>query len=74
MKFQAKYVDNVYMLRNLKVTVSELQLSLASRSEIVEQSETIMVSSLDVQFYSEDRLGLGGADAQQESPDHYSCV
>ena len=30
-----------------------------------------MISSSDVQFYPEGRLGLGGAGAQQESPDHY---
>ena len=24
--------------------------------------------------YSQSRLGLGGAGAQQKSPDHYSCV
>ena len=30
-----------------------------------------MVSSLDVQFYPEKRLGLGGAGAQQESSDRY---
>jgi len=33
-----------------------------------------MVSSLDVQFYPEGGLGLGGTGAQQESADHYSCV
>ena len=31
-----------------------------------------MVSSSNVQFYPKDRLGLGSAGAQQESPDHYS--
>ena len=35
----------------------------------MEQSKTIMVLSLDVQFYPEKRLGLG---AQQGSPDCYS--
>jgi len=49
------------MLWNSKVTVSGLQLSSASRSEVVEQSVTMMVSSSDVQFYCEGRLGLGGA-------------
>jgi len=38
----------------------------------MKQSETTMVSSSDVQFYPKDRLGLGSAGAQQESPDHYS--
>jgi len=32
----------------------------------------MMVSSLNVQFYPERRLGLGSADAQQESLDRYS--
>ena len=49
-----------------------IELSSASRSEVVEQSETMTVSSSDVQFYPERRLGLGGTSAQQESPDHYS--
>ena len=74
MKFQAKRVGNVYMLRNSKVTVGGLQLSSPSRSEVVKQSDTTMVSSSDVQFYSEDRLGLGDASAQQGSSDPYSCV
>ena len=47
-KFQADRVGNVYMLRNLKVTVGGLQLSLASKVVVVPQSETTMVSSLDV--------------------------
>jgi len=51
MKFQAEHIDDVYMLRNSDVTVGELQLSSASRSVVVEQSETMMVSSSDVQFY-----------------------
>ena len=38
----------------------------------MEQSETMMISSSNVQFYPERRLGLGGAGSQQESPDHYS--
>jgi len=33
-----------------------------------------MVSSSDVQFYSEGIIGLDGAGAQQESSNHYSCV
>jgi len=35
----------------------------------MEQSETTMVSSSDVQLYPEERLGLG---MQQGSPDCYS--
>ena len=35
-KFQAERLSNVYILRNLKVTVDALQLSSASRSEVVE--------------------------------------
>jgi len=42
-KFQAERVENVYMLQNSEVTVSGLQLSSASRPEIVKQSETTMV-------------------------------
>jgi len=57
-KFQAERVGNVYMLRNLKVTVGGLQLSSALEAAIVEQSETTMISSLDVQLYPEKRLGL----------------
>ena len=34
----------------------------------MEQSETMMVSSSDVQLYPKERLEL---DAQQDSPDHY---
>jgi len=44
-KFQVECVDDVYMLRNSEVTVGGLQLSSASRSEVVEQSKTVMVSS-----------------------------
>jgi len=62
-RFQAEYVDNVYMLWNSEVTVSGLQLSSASKLEVVEQSKTTMISSSDVQFYPEDRLGLGSVDA-----------
>ena len=46
-----------------------MQLSSASKAVVVEQSETTMDSSLDVQLYPEGRLGLG---AQQGSPDRYS--
>ena len=35
-KFQAELVGNVYMLWNLEVTVSRLQLSYASKAAIVE--------------------------------------
>jgi len=41
------------------------------QSEAVEQSETTMILNSDIQFYPERRLGLSGAGAQQESPDHY---
>ena len=47
-KFQAEHVSNVYMLRNLKVTVSGLQLSSALKATIMEQSDTTMVSRLDI--------------------------
>jgi len=67
--FQAKHVDNVYMLRNSEVTVGGLQLSSASKVVVVEQSETRMDSNSDVQLYPEERLGLG---AQQGSLDRYS--
>ena len=73
MKFQAERVSDVYMLRNSEVTVGGLQLSSASRSEVVEQSETMIISNSDVQFYPEGRLGLDGANAQG-SPNHYSYV
>jgi len=46
--FQAECVGNVYMLRNLEVTFGGLQLSLALKAVVVEQSETTMDSSLDV--------------------------
>jgi len=39
------------------------------QATVVEQSETTMVSSSDVQLYPEERLGLG---VQQETPDRYS--
>jgi len=64
--FQAKHVGNEYMLRNSKATVGGLQLSLALKAVVVEQSETTMDSSSDVQLYPEGRLELG---AQQGSPD-----
>ena len=46
-KFKAESVGNVYMLRNSKVTVGELQLSSALKMAVVKQSETTMVLSLD---------------------------
>jgi len=58
-KFQAERVSNVYMLGNSEVTVGGLQLSSASRVKVVEQSETMIVSSSDVQFYPKGRLRLG---------------
>ena len=73
-KFQAERIGNVYMLQNSKVTVGGLQLSSASKAEVVEQSETMMISSSDVQFYLEGRLRLDGGGAQQESSDYYSSV
>ena len=57
--FQAKHVGNVYMLKNSEVTVSELLLSSALKVVVVEQSEITMDSSSDIQFYLEERLGLG---------------
>ena len=57
--FQAERIDNLYMLRNSEVTVGELQLSSVSKAMVVEQSETTMDSSSDVQLYAEGRLGLG---------------
>jgi len=68
-KFQAERDGDVYMSQNLIVTVGRLQLSSASEAAVMEQLETMMVSSLDVQLYPEERLRLG---AQQESPDRYS--
>jgi len=62
-KFQAERVSNVYMLQNLYVTVGALQLSSASRSEVVKQSETMIILSSDIQFYTESKFGLGGAGA-----------
>ena len=35
-KFQVECVDDVYMLRNSEVIAGRLQLSSASRSEVVE--------------------------------------
>ena len=58
-KFQTERVDNVYMLQNLEVTAGGLQLSSTSEATIEEQSETTMVSSLNVQLYPEERLRLG---------------
>ena len=48
MKFQAEHDTDIYMLRNSEVRVGGLQLSSASRSEAVGQSETMMVSNSDV--------------------------
>jgi len=48
-KFQVERIGNVYMLLNSEVTVGGLQLSSASRLEVVEQSEDMMVS---VQMFS----------------------
>ena len=64
-KFQAERVSNVYMLQNLKVTVGGLQLSSALEAVVVEQSETTIDSSLDVQLYPERRLGLGAQQGSQ---------
>ena len=50
-KFQAERVGNVYMLRNSKITIGGLQLSSTSKSAIVKQSETTIVSRSDVQLY-----------------------
>ena len=52
--FQAERVSNVYMLQNSKVTAGGLQLSSASEVTVVEQSETTMVLSSDVQLYPEE--------------------
>ena len=54
LKFQVEHVDNINVLQHLKVTVGELQLFSISRLEVVEQSETMIVSSSDVQFYPKD--------------------
>jgi len=50
-KFQVECVGNVYMLLNSKVTIDGLQLSSASKVAVVEQFETTMVSSSDIQLY-----------------------
>jgi len=49
--FQAECVGNMYVLQNSEVTIGRLQLPSASKAAIVEQSETTMVLSLDVQLY-----------------------
>jgi len=67
--FQTERVCNVYMLRSSKVKICGLQLFSASKAVVMEQSETTMDSSSDVQLYPEGRLGLG---MQQVSPDRYS--
>jgi len=53
--FQAECVGKVYMLWNLEVTIGGLQLSSALKAVVVEQSETTMGSSSDVQLYPEGR-------------------
>jgi len=53
-KFQAERVNNVYMLQNSNVTVRGLQLSSASEATIMEQSETTIILSSDVQLYPEE--------------------
>jgi len=70
-KFQAERVSNMYMLRNLEVTVGGLQLSLASKAVVVKQSKTTMVLSLDVQLCPAERLRLS---TQQISSDRYSYI
>jgi len=60
-KFLAERVDNVYMLRDSELTFGGLQLFSASRLEVVEQSETMMVSISDTQFYPKGKLGLDSA-------------
>jgi len=68
-KYQAERVGDVHMLQNSEVIVGGLRLSSASEVAVVEQSETTMVLSSDVQLYPEERLRLG---TQQGSPDRYS--
>ena len=46
------------MLRNSELTVGRLQLSSVSKVVVVEQSETTMDSSSNVQLYPKERLGL----------------
>ena len=58
-KFQAERVGNVYILQNSEVIVGGLQLFSASKAAVVEQSETTIESSSDVQLYPEGRLRLG---------------
>ena len=48
-KFHVERIGDIYMLLNSEVTVGGLQLSSASRLEVVEQSEDMMVS---VQMFS----------------------
>ena len=59
MMIQDKRDGNVYMLRNSEVTVGGLQLFLTSKAAIVKQSETMIVSSSEVQLYPKKRLRLG---------------
>jgi len=69
--FQAECIGNMYMLWNSAVTVCGLQLSSASKAVVVEQSETTIDLSSNIQLYPEGRLGLG---VQQGSPDRYAMV
>ena len=57
--FQVERVSNMYMLRNLEVTVGGLQLSSALKAVVVEQLEITMDLSSDVQLYPKGKLGLG---------------
>ena len=50
-KFEAKRIDNVYMLRNSEVIVGRLQLSSALKMAVVKQSETMIILSSHVQLY-----------------------
>ena len=63
-KFQAKRIGNVYMLRNLKVIIDRLQLSLASKATVMKQSEITMVLSSGVQLYPEERLRLSACNKE----------
>ena len=60
-KFQAERVADAYMLWNLEVTVGRLQLSSASRSEVVEQSEMTMASSSVLSFTPKTDLDYASA-------------
>ena len=58
-KAHVMFQANMYMLQNSTATICGLQLSLTSKAMVVEQSKTMMDSSLNVQWYPEGRLGLG---------------